>query len=205
MTRALAHEFRRFLGGVPASVAVAGSCAAGAASIALLRSRDWGRVDILDWSARGAVGAVVAALGFTLIAVVADRTIGFPADINVPWPLAFAFYPMIAVVAEVVFHLVPLAVLALVLGLQFDDGLGAAGYVCLTIVALIETTYQVAASRRAAARGALAMFVGVHLFVIGAAEMMLLWRFGVAAMLLFRLVYYAGWHIVWGRLRLADR
>lgn len=204
MTRTLREEFHRYLGPVPVVVAFVASVGAGAASVALLRRRDWGFVDILDLSARGVVGASVAAAGLAIVASVADRTIGFAADINVPWPRAFVFYPIVAVIAEAGFHLVPLAALAVGLRLQFAEGLDPTGYACLAVVALTETSFQVVASRRAGARTALVVFVGVHLLVIGAAQMMLLWRFGVVAMLLFRFVYYACWHVVWGRLRLAD-
>lgn len=199
----LAADLRRFLGPVHPAAAIAATVVLGPASVAVLRSRDWGRVDILDWSTRGAAGAVVAAFGFAFVAIVADRTIGFADDINVPWPNAFVFYPAIAIVAEVVLHLVPLALLTLLFRLRFEGDAGAAVIACMVAVALVETTYQVAASRRAGARLALVVFVGVHLAVIGFAQMVMLWRFGVASMLVFRLVYYACWHVVWGRLRLA--
>jgi hypothetical protein len=199
----LAGDFGRFLGRVPVIVAAVGSVAFAAAALALLRSRDFGRVDVLDLSARGLGAAAVAAVAFAVITIVADRTMGFPDDINVPWPRALVVYPVMAIIAEAIFHIAPAAVLVLVFELSVDGDLTATVLSCLAAVALLESAYQVRAGLVAGMRTNLLLFVAVHLTVLGLAQLLLLWGFGVAAMVVFRLVYYAAWHVVWGWLRLA--
>lgn len=49
-----------------------------------------------------------------MIAVAADFAIRFPAGMNVAFPQSLAFYPAMAFVAEVAFHVVPLGIVGLV-------------------------------------------------------------------------------------------
>jgi hypothetical protein len=118
----------------------------------------------------------------------------------VPWPNAFVVYSVVALIAEVL-HVVPLALLTLPLGLRCEGDAGAVAIECVVVVALVETGYQVTASR--GARAALVVFVGADLTVIGATQMLLPWRFGVGAMFVFRLAHDTRWHIVRDRLRRA--
>lgn len=202
--RPLRDDFARYFGRVHPLVALAGSICLGTTGLLVLRAGDWGWVDVFDTSARGFVVAAVAAVSLAAIAIVADSTIRFADDINVSWPNSLVFYSAVAIVAEVVFHVVPLAVLELLFEPDFDGAsLGADALVCVTVVALIETVFQVVASVRNGARVPLVVFVTVHLFVVGVAQVLLFWRFGVLAMVGFRLVYYALWHVTWGHLRLA--
>ena len=50
-----------------------------------------------------------------LAVVVADILLRYPEDTNAPWPAALLFYPAIGFVAEILFHVVPLALLMLLL------------------------------------------------------------------------------------------
>jgi len=200
--RSLPHDFRRFFGPLPPALVLGVSLVIGAIAVDVLRSRGWGSVDVWSYSAAGFGAASVFAVAFAVVAVIADCTLRFDADINARWPGSLVFYPVIAPVAETVFHLVPLAVLATALGLDFDaHDLGRRAMVAIVLVASIEALFQaVAASDRD--HLALTAFVIVHLFAIGLAELFLFWRYGLAAMLAFRLLYYSLWHIAWGYLRL---
>ncbi len=200
--RSLPHDFRRFLGPVPPALVLAASGVLGAIAVDVLRSRGWGRVDVWSYSATGFRSAAAFAVAFAVVVVIADCTLTFDADINVRWPGSLVFYPVIAPIAETVFHLVPLAVLATALDLDFDTpDLGRRAMVAIVLVASIEAVFQAVAASDAD-HVALTAFVIVHLFAIGLAELLLFWRYGLVAMLAFRLMYYSLWHIGWGYLRL---
>ena len=202
MTGELDRDFRRFLGRVPVVAAAVGSLAVSALAVGVLRWRHFGRVDLLDSTARGLGLAALAAASFAAIAIAADLVLGFPRGLNVPWPRSLAVYPVMAVVAEVAFHLAPLAMLILALDPAADGELGAVATGCLIVVALIEAGYQARASRRSGSRSALVAFVVAHVATLGFLQLLLLWGHGLVAMVAFRLVYYGAWHIAWGALRL---
>jgi hypothetical protein len=198
--RSLPRDFRRFFGPIPPALVLAGSLVIGVIAVDALRSRGWGSVDAWSHSAAGFTAASMFAVAFAVVAVIADCTLRFDVDINVRWPGSLVFYPVIAPVAETVFHLVPLAVLATALDLDFDD-LGRRVIIVIVLVASIEAVFQALAASDLD-HLALTAFVIVHLFAIGLAELFLFWRHGLAAMVAFRLVYYSLWHIAWGYLRL---
>lgn len=87
-------------------------------------------------------GLVVAA--FALSAIVADAALRFPHDINVPVPWALLFYPAIAFVVEVAFHVIPLALALTVFRAQSL----ALVIACAIAVALIEPLFQGAGRAR---------------------------------------------------------
>ncbi len=198
----LDDDFRRFFGPIPPVVAVVVALLTGLASMRILDSRGWIRFNLGDLTVRHVAIVVIAAAALSAVAIVADITIGFDEDVNVRWPGSLAFYAVIAVVAEVVFHLVPLAMGSLVVSTPQFDAPGRSVVSVLALVALIEAAFQVVASRAGGDALALTAFVAVHLIVIGLAQVGLFWYVGPWAMLLFRPAYYAFWHVGWGYLRL---
>jgi len=181
--------FARFLGGVPGLPAMLG--AGLVAGVCLWSLSRCGFRPAGD----GVLTGALAALPFAAVVTVADVLLRFPEDLNVPWPAALAFYPAIALVAEAIFHLLPLALILAVLR-------GRAVALALVLTALVEPLYQ--------ARG---LFMGEGLtpqnafvlpFVL-AFNLVQLWLFrrhGFLAMAAMRLANYAWWHLAWGALRL---
>lgn len=122
---------------------------------------------------------------------------------NVSAPGSFRFYPTIGYVAEVAFHLLPLSLFLLVLGMASrapaSDRLLWAG---LLLTACAEPVFQVAFSLRSHSSTALEGFVAVHLLVYSVVALWVFRRYDFVTMYLFRFVYYAWWHIAWGTVRL---
>lgn len=184
---------------LPVTTAVA---LAGAAALAYLRSRGWfdirrkevGR-DSLAWPA----------LLATLLAVpviVVDLLGGFPREINVAVPEALLFYPVIALVAETVFHVVPMALFLGLLGPVLEKlGKEKTIWVCVVLASSIEPIFQVVLAGDDSPAWAVA-YVGLHLVVFGLSALYFFKRYGFLSMYAFRVVYYLHWHILWGVARL---
>lgn len=176
--------------------------ALGFAALRFLTAMDTVRLDRPDAGAARFVTPAAMATALAVPVVLADLAGGFPPDINVLPPQGFLFYPVIAVVAETVFHLLPLALLMFVgsrlLPRAGGDRLLTAA---LLLVALPEPVFQVLAGAGRGPAWADA-YVGVQLVVFNLLAVLWLRRFGFFAMLSFRLVYYLWWHLAWGALRL---
>ena len=195
-----AADFERFIGGISPIVAVAVAGAVGAASLALLDSSGWVGSDP---SRRGLARSSVYALGLGAAIVVADSTLRFGEAINVSWPASILFYPVMAFIAEVAFHLVPLAlvVTASKRWRRMTTGAGAITVPIIT-VALFEAFYQVIGSSTDEISTGLLAYLALHMTAFAVAGLTSLRRYGFASMMWLRLVYYAIWHVAWGVLRL---
>lgn len=130
----------------------------------------------------------------TLPPILIDLALPFPTDINLPIPQAFLFYPAITLVAEVAFHLLPLAVLVRVA----PAGLRA-GYLLLPVV-FVEPLFQMLFAAGSPLQAAL-VFCNVSL--VSATSLWLFQRYGFAAMIGLRITFYFFWHILWGTARLS--
>ena len=194
-------DFQRFLGNVDPLLVVVASSLAGAAALALLYAT-YG-FEILKGRAtlRGiGVSAMLATLLGVAI-IVADLLLGYPEGINVPMPQALLFYPAIGFVAEILFHVVPLALVLLVLT-PFRKRLGSDRTVWLGIflVAALEPIFQV--TFEDAPFSGIARYTLGHVFIIALLQLMVFRRYDFVSMYAFRLFYYAYWHIIWGVIRL---
>ena len=121
----------------------------------------------------------------------------FPRDINVLLPNSLLFYPAIALIAEVAFHLFPLAALAALTGLFSKTTVSPWIFVA---VVFVEPVFQAAYS---AGAGIQAWLVLGNVGLISVAQIWLFTRYGFGAMIALRLVFYFFWHVVWGEARLA--
>lgn len=178
--------------------------------VALVTAIGWFAVRFVDgrgWFGHrpGYTVAVVAATALAVVAAAVDLTIPFPEDMNRAWPESLLYYPSVALVAEVVLHLAPLAALLALTGWRFEpnEGLDGRALIAIGAVALTETFFQVVASAAGDDDPRLLPFVAIHLTVIGVIELALLRRSGLGPMLTLRLTYYLWWHIVWGNARLS--
>jgi hypothetical protein len=149
-------------------------------------------------------GMAVSAGFATLLAiaiVVADFIIRYPQDLNVPVPQALLFYPAIGFVAEIIFHILPLALLLFILS-PLVGRLGRERVIGLSVVlvAIFEPTFQVLLERKALTWGS--AYTWFHVFAIAILQLHVFRRFDFMSMYSFRLFYYAYWHILWGVIRL---
>jgi hypothetical protein len=151
-------------------------------------------------------GVMVGAQFATTLAVpviLVDVLVGFPRDMNVLPPESLAFYPAIGFVAEIVFHIIPIAVLFVVLKPLFRRlPPSSLIWTCLVLTSLVEAGFQVVFGGTGEALSFLGAYVGVHLFVFGLCQMYVFRRYDFVSMYAFRIVYYLYWHIAWGTIRL---
>lgn len=142
---------------------------------------------------RGVLGLLALGALLALPPIAIDLTLRFPKDLNFPLPGALFFYPAIALVAETVFHLIPLALLALFLPRDLP-----AHWLIIPVI-LIEPLFQMAFLSEAPLRSLLVLG---NVALISAAQLWLYLRHGFAAMIGLRLCFYLFWHILWGAARL---
>lgn len=191
-------SFRRFYGPLPPGAVVVAAALAGDASLRALSARGWlpprgGRTGHLVRS--GAIG-----LAFAAVAVAVDAWwIHFPEDMNVAWPRSLVFYPAVGFVAEVAFHLVPLAGVVAVRRSTVASTRGVAA--TIAVVAGVEALFHTI-DALSGPQPRLAAFVAPQLAAVGTAQLVLLRRYGFPAMYAFRLGYYLVWHVGWGHARL---
>lgn len=145
--------------------------------------------------------SVVLATALAVAIVIADSVIRYPRDLNVPLPQALLFYPAVGLVAEVIFHLLPLAVLLPTLNLVAGRlGRERVVWLGILLVAVFEPTFQVVLGGTGSVWGN--VYTWLHVFVIAVLQLYVFRRFDFASMYSFRLIYYTYWHILWGTIRL---
>jgi hypothetical protein len=193
--------FQRIFGRANPILVVTLAAVFGGISLGLLKSR--GRFEII----RGRVtlrGIIVSAGMATMLAVaiiIADFFIRYPEDINVPVPEALLFYPAMGFVAEIAFHVLPLALLLLFLApLRKRLGIDRLMWIGITIAAVLEPTFQVVLGGEPFSWAS--VYTWVHIFAIAFLQLHVFRRYDFVSMYSFRLIYYAYWHIAWGVIRL---
>lgn len=194
-------SFRRFIGSANPFLIVVATAVAGAGALTYLQKS--AGFEILKGRAtlRGmAVSAGLATLLGVAI-IVADIILRYPAEINVPWPEAWLFYPVIGFIAEILFHVLPLALLMFLLSpLRKRWGQGRIGWIAIVCVAILEPIFQVTFDRGPFDR--LDAYTIFHVFIIALLQLWVFRRYDFFSMYGFRLCYYAYWHLLWGVLRL---
>ena len=143
--------------------------------------------------------ALATVLGVAII--IADFFIRYPEDTNVPVPQALLFYPSIGFVAEIIFHVLPLALLLSILS-PLSGWIGREKLIWLgiTLVAVLEPIFQVAFEGKPFTWGA--AYTLIHVFAIAFLQLYVFRRFDFMSMYVFRMFYYLYWHILWGAIRL---
>lgn len=195
--------FTPYFGTLSPVLAVIGTCVAGFLAFWLLHTRHHFPFHRSGISARERASVFLLAIPFMVAVTAADLSLRFPADINVPLPTALVFYPVMGFVAQTLLHILPLLLLLLVssrLLCRLSESWRVG--VCIVLVASVEAGFQIAHAMTEGQISTLAVFVGVHLLLFGLVELYLFRRFDFVAMFGFRMVYYAGWHLAWGSLRL---
>ena len=157
-----------------------------------------------------AKGHAVAAL-YLLVPLYAGVTIAidivarFARDINIAFPGSLFFYPPAGFVAEIVFHVLPLAALLLALPLVFKTaGRETLLWSSIAVAALVEPVFQTILVSSSSPLPLWATILSAtNILAIDLTLLVIFRSAGFIHMYGFRLAYYALWHIVWGHLRLA--
>lgn len=144
-------------------------------------------------NAKGTATVMILGGLLALPPIAIDVTVGFPREMNIPLPAGIFFYPGIAIVAEVVFHLVPLAILAL-----FVSEPRRTRWIMWPVV-FVEPAFQLVF-----VSGPLLLSILVlgNVSLVSAVQLWLFRRHGFLAMIGLRLAFYLFWHILWGFWRL---
>jgi len=209
--RAYPLLFQRFIGGADPVIAVTGICAVGAVLLFVLWRRDGFDV-VRSQPAPGLLRAAGLASLFGLVVIAVDFAIVHPADMNVPFPQSLLFYPVMALMVEILFHALPLALLLTIAMPLVPSNLRPVIVpIGLVIVASLEPSYQLAAALTGAPvagapytyTSATLAFDSAQVFAINLSQLWLFRRYDFMSMCAMRLVYYAIWHIAWGHARLS--
>ena len=143
------------------------------------------------------VAAGLAALP-GLVIILIDLKAVFPEDVNQPFPDSLFFYPIFGFVVEVIFHMLPLALLLFILTSIFKLNFEKMVWPCILVVALLEPIFQTILGFSRPYPTWVAVCVFVNILLINLLQLSIFKRYDFVSMYSFRLVYYATWHIVWG-------
>jgi len=193
--------FPPFIGSIHPLLAFALVAVVGVASLGLLHSRGWFEIYTMKGSLQGVVVAAIIATLFGIEIVFAEITniIRMPADMNVPPPWSLLFYPIIAYAVEILFHVLPLALLLAVLDSLFKKmNMPDLIWLCIFVISLLEPTYQIMGKSFSWAQA----YVALHVFAINFFQLYIFRLYDFISMYSFRIIYYMYWHIIWGYLRL---
>lgn len=195
--------FQRFLGTANPLTVFLFATVLGIVLLFILPSQQWFAVHEKTNLKMYLYSISLAAL-FGIIMILVDTRIIFSADMNILFPKSLLFYPAMAFLVEILFHVLPLAVLLFIIGSILKGAkFEIVFWICVLIVASLEPTYQMMdmVSSNRFQIWAIA-FVWIHIFLINLFELLIFKRQGFVSMYTFRLVYYMFWHIVWGNARL---
>jgi hypothetical protein len=194
--------FRPYFGTINPLLAVALIIVLGTACLRLLHSRGWFEIYTRATPAGVILSTALASL-FAVSAILADCVIRFPQDMNVPPPWSVLFYPAMAYVAEILFHVLPLALLLIWLRTIFKRvNPHTLVWSCILLVSCIEPVFQVPARTPETAPSWAGVYVALHVFAFNLLQLCVFRRYDFVSMYSFRIVYYLNWHIIWGYLRL---
>jgi hypothetical protein len=193
--------FARYYGSLePVLVAVAAGVI-GAGALALLRRISGFQIVTGRTTVLGITVSTGIATPLGVEIAVGDLIVRYPETLNVQVPQAFLFYPTIGFVAEIVFHLVPLALLVLILSpLGARIGMERVVWIAILFTAASEPTFQILFGGEKLTWAS--AYTWVHVGAIAFFQLLVFRRYDFVGMYAFRLVYYAWWHIIWGVIRL---
>ena len=195
-----ASPFQRFIGALNPLLAVFISIVAGFFLLTYLISRTQFAI-YKKQDVRSDLIVVGLARLFGIEVIAADTwLVDYAADINILFPQSLLFYPVIGYIVEVFFHLLPLSVIILLLSPFRKLDPQKKVWVAIIAVAILEPLYQMWFTSGNSSLTTL--YTGVHVFLFSLTQLLIFKRFDFISMYLFRLVFYAIWHVVWGHFRL---
>ncbi len=190
--------FQPYLGALNPALALVIVGLVGALSLRVLQLLGWFGARRNNGSGIGA--AIVWATLLAAPAIAVDAFVGIDV-VNAPAPWSLLFYPSIALVVEVVFHLVPLVLLFACLRWIADVSIDRAALIGILLISILEPAYQLKSALADQTVSVLEVYVWVQVWAVNLAQLYLFRRHGFASMYGLRFVYYLWWHIVWGGLR----
>ena len=116
----------------------------------------------------------------------------FPRDMNVQLPAALLFYPAIALVADVLFHLLPLALLS-----SLSPRNTPVLWIFLPAV-FFEPLLQ---AFWVSEDGGQSWLVFANVGLVSATQLWLFRNYGFGAMIALRVSFYLFWHVIWAAVR----
>lgn len=151
---------------------------------------------------RGLFFSICLAILFAMAIILVDLKVVFPNDLNILFPQSLLFYPVIGYIVEILFHLLPLSLLVFFFGtffkrMSYQIIIG----VSILIVSLLEPIYQIIFYVGQYPLWTV-VYIGLHIFLINLAQLLIFKRYDFISMYSFRFVYYILWHILWGYMRL---
>ena len=152
---------------------------------------------------RGILYCFTIAPILTINVILIDLYFTYPEDINVLFPQSLMFYPTMAYVVEILFHLAALSVLLLFLtSVVKKVKLEKIIWICIVIVSFFEPIFQIIFGSSTEFPLWIHICFGLHLYLFNFIQLSIFKRYDFLSMYLFRLVYYLFWHIIWGYIRL---
>ena len=193
--------FRWIFGPVPPLVAVGAGAVVGLVALFFLMRRAGFSVFLGRRTLRGLAVSAGFSTAFGVAIVIADLLLRYPEDTNVPVPQALLFYPAVGFVAEVIFHLVPLAIVLGVLT-PLSQRLGPERSIrsAIAVTVLAESVFQVVFAKEFLSWTT--AWTALHVSAISLAQLHVFRRYDFVTMYGFRMIYYGYWHILWGVIRL---
>lgn len=194
------NPFQRFLGNLNPILVLSISSVLGSVFLLVLKFKSW--FDIYKQKDQKLLFLYLALIPlFVIIAILVDVKYGFPKGINVAFPEALIFYPVIAFFVEMVFHILPLSIILLIFSLIVKGSPNNKFiYTSIIIVAMFEPSYQIWFMDKHSIWAL--VVVWINLFFFNIYQLYIFKKFDFISMFVFRLFYYFIWHILWGYLRL---
>lgn len=191
--------FQRFIGGINPIIAMLLSGVVGFFLLNYLFAKGWFYIYRQE-NFKTPVPYYSLALLFPLVAIFVDWQIVFPAEMNIPFPESLLFYPAIAFLVEILFHVLPLTLL-MMLGNVFIkiSEIDKWIWVVIFLVALLEPTYQIWMDDYSVWA---MVIIWINLYLFNLTQLIVFKKYDFLSMYLCRLIYYLIWHIIWGYFRL---
>ncbi|MBT8220635.1 MAG: hypothetical protein KJP00_12470 [Bacteroidia bacterium] len=152
-------------------------------------------------SSRNYIAIIAIAMLFGVEVIIADIWFAeYPRDINVAYPQSLLFYPVMGFIAEIIFHLIPIALIVFLLSSLTSLPINRIIWIAILVAAVIEPLFQV---RFAAETSMTTMiYTAIHVFLFSLIQLIIFKYLGFIAMYATRIVFYIVWHIAWGHFRL---
>ena len=184
--------FQPFLGGIHPFVAIG--------LLSFLLSKRWFTI-YREHALKSMLPYVVFTLLFTTVAILIDINVMYPEDMNIPFPESLLFYPVIAFLVEIIFHVLPLTLLFISATFVFSKpNFRKLVLSCILLVALFEPTYQIIFTNALPIWATVVVYLNLFLFNI--TQLFVFKKYGFMCMYTLRILYYSIWHVIWGVLRL---
>lgn len=175
-----------YFGAINPALVFGGATVAGVVCLRALQASGWVKVQLQSRQLGLGEAAAVAAL-LAIPAVIVDWFVGIEvANVAMPWSLLF--YPSMALVAEITFHLAPLALWALGSGTIARANPESTAFVGLFLVSLLEPTYQLWSGLAHRSLSLLDGYVWAQVWAVNLVQLHLFRRFGFTSMCAARLV-----------------